>query len=589
MKKQGSINPEKLFAPTTFGGFLWAQTPLLGGYLFWRILSAVVVIPFPLITQRIVDDSIPQEDIRGIGIYTIISLFLLLIHIVAMRIAVAQISRRMQELIREMRARIFHKLQFMHFGFLDSTQLGRMLSKYAFDTSNIEAAAIPIVTSVIPEIVRGGLLIVALAWLDPWLLVFLLGTVPIFAWIRLHFFKPIGTWNHRVRLAREQLTGQANEFISVIKLVRGFGQESTVSGTMEDVSDHYAESRKGQMMINQTLGYVIFSLQTGIGIMAVAFAGWLVIRGSLTLGALMALVSSLPIILSPINIFSQVSLQYFLGKESYLSIKELIDSGYVERWNGSTRLEPLRGEIEFDAVRFRYTAEKPEALRGIDLQIRPGEHVAFVGPSGSGKSSLVNLILGLYAPTGGEIRIDGVPQQEIAIRAFRQQCAIVMQDSVLLSGTILENLRFGRPDAAREEVIDAAKRANAWEFIKTLPDQLETRVGERGVSLSGGQRQRLAIARALLRDPRILILDEATSALDYQSEAIVQEAIDRLAHGRTTITIAHRLSTVRKVDRIVVLEEGQVREIGTYAELSRRSNGYFERLLNAQGDGHEEE
>ena len=577
-----TLDSDQVFTPKEFSGFLWAHRRFLQGYLVWRLLSVFVIIPFPILAQRIVDISIPARDVRGILFYTGASLVLLLIHIGAMKVAVGILSVRVQALIHAMRARIFQKLQFVHFGFLDSVQLGRMLSKYAFDTSNVEAAAIPILTSVIPEIVRGVLLILALTWLNPWLLIFVVCTLPIFAWIRHLFFRRVEHWNHEVRRAREKMTGQANEFISAIKLVRGFGQESEVSGAMDNLSDHYADSRQGQMMVNQTMGYVIFTLYSGINILAVAFGAWFVVRGSFSVGTLLALVGALPAILNPINVFSQVSIQYFLGRESYASIKELIDSGYVENWRGEKALRPLRGDIVFEQVSFRYTEDKPNALVGIHLAITSGEHVAFVGPSGSGKSSLVNLILGLYPPDEGTIFIDGIPQDQLAIRSFRRQCAIVMQDSVLLSGTLLENLRFGRPDATLDEVIAAARQANAWEFIRDLPEGMETKVGERGVSLSGGQRQRIAIARALLRDPRILILDEATSALDYASEAVVQEAIDRLAAGRTTITIAHRLSTVRKVDRIIVLRDGRVVESGTYEELAKRSGSYFEKLLKAQ-------
>jgi len=215
------------------------------------------------------------------------------------------------------------------------------------------------------------------------------------------------------------------------------------------------------------------------------------------------------------------------------------------------------------------------------VTIPAGQHVAFVGPSGSGKSTLVNLILGLYAPQEGRITIDGVPQEDLDIRGLRRRCAIVMQDNLLLSGTIGENIRFGRPEADDRDVRRAAQEANALEFIDQLEDGLDTHVGERGVSLSGGQRQRIAIARALLRDPRILILDEATSALDYESEKLVQEALERLAQGRTTLTIAHRLSTVRKARMIVVLRNGTIVESGAYDDLAGREDSLFREMLDA--------
>ena len=265
-----------------------------------------------------------------------------------------------------------------------------------------------------------------------------------------------------------------------------------------------------------------------------------------------------------------------------MSIKELIDSNYVEQWNGEERPKNLKGKVKFQDISFAYKKDSANVLEKINLDIAAGENIAFVGGSGSGKSTLANLLLGLYAPLEGTIFIDDREQANIDMRHLRQHCAIVMQDSILLSGTILDNIKFGRPDASESEAIEAAKKANAWEFISQLPDGLKTLVGERGASLSGGQRQRIAIARAILRDPAILVLDEATSALDNESERLVQKALETLSHGRTTITIAHRLSTIRSADRIVVIESGHIVETGTYDELSQKQGSRFQSLLAAQ-------
>ncbi len=571
-----------LFQPGSLLFFLRENLSCFRGFLIWRVVSVVVVAPFPLITQRLIDDGVEPRLVPVILAYTALSVALLAVHVFSMWRATHLLSERTQSLIHMMRARIFDKLQFIHFGFLDSTQLGRMLSKYAFDTNNVETCLIMLLTNFVPEIIRSALIIAVLGWVNPWLLVFVALSVPVFAIIRLNFFDSIERSNREVRLAREKLTGQANEFISAIKLVRGFGQEAHARTAMDEVSTAYADTRRDQMAVNQTLGYVVFSLYTGIGIAALAFGGVMVANELLSIGALLALVGALPIILNPINLFSTVSAQYFLGQESYRSIKELVDSGYVEKWRGTKVLRPVRGEIEFRNVSFRYNDDSPLVLDQISLFIPSGQNVALVGPSGSGKSSIVNLLLGLYSPTSGEILIDGVRQEDLAIRDFRRQCAIVMQDNILLSGTLRENLRFGRPDASESEIVQAALDANAWDFIQQLPKGLDTPVGERGVSLSGGQRQRIAIARALLRNPRILILDEATSALDYESEALVQEAIERISRGRTTITIAHRLSTIRHVERIIFLRAGKIIEDGSYDSLAGRKDSEFAAMLAAQ-------
>jgi ATP-binding cassette, subfamily B, bacterial len=566
----------------TLRAFIWSQEAKLRDYMFWRILSVLAITPFPVLSQRIVDISIPQKDLDGVIFYTLLSFGLLLIHFVSMRVAVGRLSVKTQEIFRALRARIFHKLNFMHFGFLDSVQTGRLLSKYAFDTNNIEATVIQIVTGIIPELLRSALLILALAYINIWLLLIVAISIPIFAVVRLYYFRPIEDNNHAVRVARERMTGQANEFISAIKLVRSYGQEHEARKQMSLISDKYSQVRIAQMQLNQSLGYILFSVVTALSLFAVALCGWLVIADRMSIGAMVALVGALPVCLAPVNMITQFSMQYLLGAESYKSIKELMDSAYVEGWEGQRRLPGMRGEVEFREVSFAYDKEKEHrTIRKFSIKIRPGEHVAFVGPSGSGKSTLVSLMLGFHAASEGAILVDGVPQSELDIRDLRQACAIVMQDNLLLSGTILDNIRFGRPTASENDVREAARHASALEFIQALPEGFQTKVGERGVSLSGGQRQRIAIARALLRDPRILILDEATSALDYESEKLVQAAIDYLAQGRTTITIAHRLSTIRSADRIVVLKEGQLVAEGSWDELAAQ-DGDFKDLLNAQ-------
>ncbi len=574
---------DPLKAPTLLG-FLSAQQRPFAWFHFWRTFSVLAVVPFPIITQYIVDHSIPRRDMVEMLLFCGYGGILILVHYGAMILALRVLSKRVQTVMVSLRSRIFRKLQFMHFGFLDKTQTGRLLSKYAFDTQNIEGAIIPILLNIIPEIIRSVALIIALVWINPWNGLFVFATAPIFALIRFRFTARIERKNREVRLAREKLTGKASEYISALKLVRGYGQEPQVQGELDGVSDAYSSSRVGQMLVNQGMNVAVFSMHSAINILAVCFGAYLVIKGSMSVGALIALVGALPVILAPINIFAQFSIQYLLAAESYNSIKELIDSDYVEQWNGQERPEQLQGNVTFENVSFSYKDEGPKVLDNIQLSIASGENVAFVGGSGSGKSTLVNLLLGLYAPEEGRILIDGQEQSAIDMRHLRRHCAIVMQDSILLSGTILDNIRFGRPEANEEEAIEAAKQANAWEFISQLPDGLQTRVGERGASLSGGQRQRIAIARAILRDPAILVLDEATSALDNESERLVQKALETLSHGRTTITIAHRLSTIRSADRIVVVESGRIAETGSYEELSQREGSKFQSLLSAQSN-----
>jgi ATP-binding cassette subfamily B protein len=246
---------------------------------------------------------------------------------------------------------------------------------------------------------------------------------------------------------------------------------------------------------------------------------------------------------------------------------------------------PLRGEVEFRDVHFRYPSRSEvEVLKGISFAVRPGEKIALVGPSGSGKSTIISLLLRFYDPQGGELRMDGQPAPSYPLAWLRNQMSIVPQEALLFGGTIYENIAYGRPGASEAEILEAARQAYAHEFIAPFPEGYQTLVGERGVKLSGGQRQRVAIARAILKNPAILILDEATSSLDSESERLVQLALDRLMENRTTFMIAHRLATVRRADRILVIRDGTLVESGTHAELNQQADGLYRRLAELQFD-----
>ncbi|MBC2594365.1 ABC transporter ATP-binding protein [Ruficoccus amylovorans] len=563
--------------------FIWSERKRLGGILVLTMIRSLAIAPIPMVTKAIIDHALAGKDIGLVFLLSGVILALIALHMVFARGGNKLVSMRIPTMLLDLRARIFHKLQFMHFGFLDRTKTGRLLSKYAFDTQQVEGALIPIINTILPELLYAGSLIVILIFISPLLSAVIICVVPLIFVMRWLFMKRIMQTNRNVRLARERLTGAASEYISALRLVRSLGEEQAVHSYMDTHSEGFREGRERQILLNQNFGTFSFVSTEVLSVIVIALSAILVITGHASIGTLVAFQASLPIILRPINQITAFSQQYYLGQESYRSICELLDSGYVEKWTGDYTFKHLRGEITFEDVSFAYEEGKPDVLQHFSLTVKPGEHVAFVGPSGSGKSTLVSLILGVYAPREGRILIDGMPQERIAMRAFRRNCAIVMQDSLLLSGTITDNIRFGRPDATEEEVREAARLAYADGFIEQLDQGYETKVGERGVSLSGGQRQRISIARALLRNPRILILDEATSALDYESERQVQAALANLAEGRTVITIAHRLSTVREADRIVVLHKGVVKESGSFEELAKL-DGFFAHLLAGQNN-----
>ncbi|MBN8633552.1 MAG: ABC transporter ATP-binding protein, partial [Rhodobacterales bacterium] len=444
-----------------------------------------------------------------------------------------------------------------------------------------------VLNQLLPNILMGACIIGILAWMNWFLLLVLLLAIPVYATAKYFFFTRIQQVNNENRLAQERLTGTASEYMSALRLVRSFGEEAQAERELDHSSESFARSRIAQSYVNALFGTYVHVGMQFLSLIVIAGGAIMAIQGSISIGTLFAFMAGFGYILGPVHMFIGLSEPYFAAKEGYNSIKELIDSRYVETWHGTRKEARLRGDLVYENVSFHYpTAPDKTVIKNLNLTIHPGEHVAFVGPSGSGKSTLANLLLGLYAPSSGRILIDGVPQSEWNMRWVRRQLAVVMQESILLSGSIGDNIRFAKPDATEAEIREAARLANAEEFIARMPEGYKTPVGERGVALSGGQRQRIAIARAILRNPPVLILDEATSALDYESERLIQEALDRLSQGRTVITIAHRLSTIKNADRIIVLRDGVIVEEGNFRELNARG-GVFAQLIAAQSAGAE--
>ena len=564
-------------APTLLK-YIWSYRGRQIKGLALTLLRAVMIAPLPFLFRIVIDEHVKSGNLMGILSIAFLFSGLLILHycfaVYASRYFAISVGRMMVEL----RGRIFHKLQMLSFGYLDDQQTGRLISKYAFDTQRIEGVTYPLLRQLLPEALVSVCIIVLLTIFHWQLMIVLAMIIPIYAIARLIFYGKLKETQREARLAQEGMTGQASELISAIRLIRGFGQEQSARETMNASSEQFALSRAQQSSFSALFQAFSYVSTQFLSLVLVAGGAIFVIRGSITFGTLVAFLVALPVVLSPIQLFVSFSQQYFLGRESYRSVKELLDSQYVEEWKGAVELENLQGSIKFDNVTFAYDEGHLPAVREVNLEIKAGQHVAFVGPSGSGKSTLANLVLGLYKPVQGMILIDGVPQSALNMRWFRRNSAIVMQESVLLSGSIKDNIRFARPNATDAEVNRVAREANVDEFIHKLPEGYMTSAGEAGVHLSGGQRQRISIARAILRDPRVLILDEATSSLDYESEHLVQEALERLSEGRTVITIAHRLSTVRNADLIVVLKDGRIVETGTFEELSD-GESYFSEML----------
>lgn len=542
----------------------------------------VAVAPFPIIFKLILDRYMPGKNLAGIIEVSVLMVALLAAHQYLIVRGAMRIGKAVASIILRLRAQIFYKIQYLSFGYLDQQKTGRLLSKYAFDTQKVDGVMMPILNGFIPDSLYCILTIIILVAMNWQLSLVVLLMLPIIAFMRIRYFEQLRRQHEVSREAQEKMTGTAAELFGALRLVRSYGEEKQAQAQLRETGREVARARVDLIEVSSGFGGMSFGAIKFLSLIVVAGGAVMSIQGQVSAGTVIAFVAGLPSLVQPIQMFTQLSDQYFLGQEAYNSIKELLGEPDTEPWKGTTTLSTIQGRIEFDGVSFRYQGAEKDALHNFNLVIEPGEKVALVGASGAGKSTVTSLLLGLYTPTSGQIRIDGVPQAELDMRWLRQQTALVMQESILLSGTLEDNIRFARVEATDAEVSEAIRLAHAQEFIERMPAGLQTVVGERGVMLSGGQRQRISIARALLRDPAILILDEPTSALDYESERLIQDALDVLAEGRTVITIAHRLSTIRGADRVIVLKDGQIAEQGTFGELWGNA-GFFHKMLLAQG------
>ena len=397
------------------------------------------------------------------------------------------------------------------------------------------------------------------------------------------FGDKIRSYSHALTNTLAEISAFIQERISAIRIVKSFTrEEKEKSSFKQKVESNYHYSMK-IVRVTALLSPTNELFNTTAASLLVIFCGYLFIKGSMTIETMLFFLILMISLAKPVKALgeSAARIQKTLVSAGY--IFEILDHPKEANIHQDRSITIANGTVEYRNVSFSYNNDI-QALKDINMQVRGGEKIALVGPSGGGKSTFVNMIPRFYEVQKGNIYIDGMNTQEVDLYSLRSQIAIVPQDVILFSGTVFTNIQYGRLEATREEVLQAAKDANAHEFIEKLEKGYDTEVGERGLQLSGGQRQRIAIARAILRNPRILLLDEATSALDTESELMVKEALDRLMEGRTSFIIAHRLSTIAHCDRIIVLDAGSIVEIGTHEELLSKESGLYRRLHTLQFD-----
>ena len=482
----------------------------------------------------------------------------------------------------DMRNEIFGHYQKLSFAFFDNQKVGHLLSRITSDLFDITEllhhgpedvviSAIKLLGAfIILLVINAKLAFVAIGFV----VIMLLYAVAMNGRMRGAFRE------NRARIA--DINSQIEDSLSGIRVVKSFSNEKTEMDKFEEGNSRFVDSKKKsyRYMGTYNSGMGVFSTLITVG--SLLMGAWLMMKGELSAADLVTFLLYINNFTEPVKKLVNFTEQFQNGYSGYERFVEIMNiAPDIKDKEDAKSLDRVQGEIQFEDVSFHYSENKENVLSHVNLDVKPGEYVAIVGSSGAGKTTLCSLIPRFYDVTGGAVRLDGIDIRDVKLKDLRRQIGIVQQDVYLFAGTILENIRYGKPEATDEEVVNAAMAANAHEFIMSLPEGYNTDIGQRGVKLSGGQKQRLSIARVFLKNPPVLIFDEATSALDNESEKIVQHSLELLAKDRTTFVIAHRLSTIRNAERILVLTEDGIAEEGTHESLLAQG-GIYAGLYNMQ-------
>ncbi|MBA3471078.1 MAG: ABC transporter ATP-binding protein [Herpetosiphonaceae bacterium] len=560
----------------------------------WGKLALALVVYFikhspvwimPLVTADIINIvSAPQTHSLGrLWLDGGLLLVVLLQNIPTQYLYIRLISLAIRRVENNLRSALGHRLQHVSMSFYTQKSSGVLQTKVLRDVEVIEQLTRQVFQSLPAAILNGLVAITIVGIRSPWFLGFFLGAVPVAVIVIRATREPIQARNSAFRYQIERLAARLTEMIQLIPVTRAHAAEADEMIKLDQRLHDFQTAGLRLDAVNSVFGaasWVSFNIFNGLCLVVAAWACYTQFL-PLTVGDVVLMTGYFSILTNAVMELANLAPQVNKGLESIRSVGEILESPDIEYNEGKPGVAAVAGEFRFEQVGVNYPDSDRASLYDVSFTVQPGETLAFVGPSGSGKSTLLNVVIGFLRPTIGRVLLDGQDMAGLDLRTYRRWLSVVSQETVLFDGSVRDNICYGLPEVSDAEVELALEQANALEFVRDLPDGLDTSIGERGARLSGGQKQRLAIARALIRNPRVLILDEATSALDTVSEALIQQALERLMQGRTTFIVAHRLSTIRHADRIAVLERGRLVEIGSHHELLEQ-NGAYARLQALQ-------
>ncbi|OIK11587.1 ABC transporter ATP-binding protein [Bacillus sp. MUM 13] len=557
----------------------------------WQIAGTVIIgllkfgIPLliPVLTKYVLDDIIANKhltsSVKTEKLFWVMGIMLVIFVVVRppveyYRQYYAQWTGT--KILFDIRNELFSHIQKLSFKYYANTRAGEVISRVITDVEQTKNFVITGLMNLWLDIATIIIAIIIMFTMDVKLTIVSLVMLPFYAFSVKHFFGKLRDYTRTRSQALADVQSHLGERVSGMPVIKSFAIEDHESELFKKQNQNFLDKALAHTSWNAKSFAVVNTITDISPLLVIGYAGYQVINGPLSVGTMVAFIGFIDRLYNPLRRVVNSSTTMTQTLASMDRMFEFIDEKYdIEDKPDSISLNRVEGNLDFENISFAYDESEEPVLKNLNLHVRKGETIALVGMSGGGKSSLVSLIPRFYDVSSGRILLDGIDLRDFKVRSLRDKIGMVLQDNILFSESVVSNIRMGKPDASMEEVIEAAKAANAHDFIENLSEGYETKVGERGVKLSGGQKQRVAIARVFLKNPPILVLDEATSALDLESEHLIQEALEELAKERTTFIVAHRLSTITHADRIILIEHGEITEMGSHEELMRKQGGYY--------------